>query len=198
MSIVNKLLIMNITKMNFRAMMLCLLVVLFAGSMVSCSGDDDNSGDETPGDDTSVPVAGAMSCDFVPTDDELALFDVTAEYTDASGKVQTEVITGEWKKTVTFTSLPANATLTIRQSLKSDVKLTKESYKLGGKMTYGFSALNSAGKAVSFKGTLLPETVHNLSIGKDRVEEFATKNPVLADYAYTISNKANSEGYFIW
>lgn len=34
---------MNFTMMKFRAMMLCLLVMLFAGSLISCSSDDDDS-----------------------------------------------------------------------------------------------------------------------------------------------------------
>ena len=34
---------MNFTMMKFRAMMLCLLVMLFAGILISCSSGDDAS-----------------------------------------------------------------------------------------------------------------------------------------------------------
>lgn len=49
---------MNFTMMKFRAMMLCLLVMLFAGSLISCSSDDDDSPKrETPTEDTEVPTS---------------------------------------------------------------------------------------------------------------------------------------------
>jgi hypothetical protein len=48
---------MNFTMMKFRAMMLCLLVMLFAGSLISCSSDDDDSPKrETPTEDTEVQL----------------------------------------------------------------------------------------------------------------------------------------------
>lgn len=68
---------------------------------------------------------------FTPSEGDLLLCDVTVEYTDASGKLQTETITGEWKKQIKFASLPANGTIAIKRSLKANVELAKDHYKFG-------------------------------------------------------------------
>lgn len=186
---------MNFTKMNFRAMMLSLLVMLFAGSVVSCSSDNgDNSKDEPS---VSIPAKGVMECYFKPSGDNLTLFDITVEYTDATGKVQTETITGEWNKTITYTTLPVNATMVVKQSLKPNVELTKDTYKVSCYENCFCTSLYSNGSIGDYCGSKVPQ-LSDFTIRKDDVAKYAEKNTILVKYAYTFSNKKNSDGKYIW
>ena len=91
---------MNYKKMTFRASMLGLIVMLFAG-LVSCSSDDD---------DKNIPVEETKSSNnrgycflYAATEDELSICDMIAEYTDENGATKTEAITAtKWKKTNQF------------------------------------------------------------------------------------------------
>ncbi len=161
----------------------------------ACSSDDDSSKNDA---EASTPVTGVMMCYFEPSEDELTLFDVTVEYTDASGKQQTETITGAWKKTITYTTLPVNVSMVVKQSLKPNVEMTKDSYKLGGQVSCLLHALKSDGESAHIYGSVIPNSVFNLTYPKGKVETYATKHATLVNYAYTISNKANSEGAYIW
>ncbi len=182
---------MNFTKMNFRALMLSLSVMLFAGSMVSCSSDDNSKDDPT----TLIPTTGVMKCSFEPSEDMLTLFDITVEYTDASGKQQTENITGTWNKTITYTTLPVNATMVVKQALKSNVEMTKDSYKFTYKSNCSCTSLYSDG-SIADNGPTTPETT-TFTVDKEKVAELA-KDPILAEYSYTISNEKNSAGRYVW
>lgn len=186
---------MNYKKMSLRATMLALVAVLFAG-FVSCSKSDDNNNSSTPSEGTSTPVSGIMECKFAPSEDQLTIFDFTAEYTDESGQVKTETITGEWEKKVIFKTLPAKATLTIKRALKPNVELTKDSYNVGSSFTANVQALKADGKNASFGKPL--STSSKSSIGKDKVERYAAEKAVVHSFSYTISNKANAEGEYVY
>ena len=80
---------MNYKKMTFRASMLGLIVMLFAG-LVSCSSDDDDK--NIPVEETKVPTTGAIVFLYAATEDELSICDMIAEYTDENGATKTEGI----------------------------------------------------------------------------------------------------------
>lgn len=187
---------MNFTMMKFRAMMLCLLVMLFAGSLISCSSDDDDSPKrETPTEDTEVPTSGTAMFYFTPSEGDLLLCDVTIEYTDASGKLQTETITGEWKKQIKFASLPANGTIAIKRSLKANVELAKDHYKFGYTEQSVFYANYASGAKPAGHNH---GSSANISIGKDKVEHYVVdRHPVIISYSYTIDKKKDSDGSFV-
>lgn len=76
---------MNYKKMTFRASMLGLIVMLFAG-LVSCSSDDDDK--NIPVEETKVPTTGAIVFLYAATEDELSICDMIAEYTDENGALR--------------------------------------------------------------------------------------------------------------
>lgn len=67
---------MNYKKMTFRASMLGLIVMLFAG-LVSCSSDDDDK--NIPVEETKVPTTGAIVFLYAATEDELSICDMIAD-----------------------------------------------------------------------------------------------------------------------
>ena len=104
---------MNYKKMTFRASMLGLIVMLFAG-LVSCSSDDDDK--NIPVEETKVPTTGAIVFLYAATEDELSICDMIAEYTDENGATKTEAITAtKWKKQINFSSLPAKGLISIKK-----------------------------------------------------------------------------------
>lgn len=118
---------MNYKKMTFRASMLGLIVMLFAG-LVSCSSDDDDK--NIPVEETKVPTTGAIVFLYAATEDELSICDMIAEYTDENGATKTEAITAtKWKKQINFSSLPAKGLISIKRTLKANVELEKKSYQ---------------------------------------------------------------------
>lgn len=174
-------------------MMLALVTVLLAG-FASCSKSDD---DNNTSKQNTTATSGLMSFDFVPTEDDLIVYDITAEYTDASGKQQTETITGEWKKSVTFTTLPAKASLVIKMALKANVVLSKDEYKVGYKITPKFQALNAEGGILDFAGyTPSEEYSYYKDKGKEGLEEYAKLTVI--SYSYTISSTPNAKGKYIY
>ena len=117
---------MNYKKMTFRASMLGLIVMLFAG-LVSCSSDDDDK--NIPVEETKVPTTGAIVFLYAATEDELSICDMIAEYTDENGATKTEAITAtKWKKQINFSSLPAKGLISIKRTLKANVELEKKSH----------------------------------------------------------------------
>lgn len=103
------------------------LAALFCCAMsltmfTACGGDDDdNISNENTQADVETPVLAVMSGNFELTDEMLAVLDVTAEYYDADGKVQTEKITQKkWSKSVTA-KLPARLGIRLKAQLKDDV-----------------------------------------------------------------------------
>lgn len=186
---------MNYKKMSLRAMMLALVVGLFAG-FTSCSNSDDNNS-STSTEDTSIPVSGVMQCNFEPSEDQLAIFDFTVEYTDESGQTKTEAITGAWEKKVTFKTLPAKASLTIKRTLKPNVELTKDSYNVGRSLTANVLALKADGTKAGLGKTPASGSIKS-AIGKDKVEKYAQEKAVVISFSYTISNKANAEGEYVY
>ncbi len=185
---------MNYKKMSLRATMLALAVILFAG-FTSCSSSDDNN-NSTSTEDTSIPVSGIIQCKFTPSEDQLTIFDFTVEYTDESGQSKTETITGAWEKEVTFKTLPAKATLSIKRSLKANVELTKDSYHVGYSLSTNILTLKANGQSAG-DGKLF-STSPKFSIEMDKVEQYAKEKAVVYSFSYTISNKANAEGEYIY
>lgn len=76
---------------------LIVLVAAIASTMlVSCSkNDDDKVNSQT------------VVISLEPNEDILAMFDISAVYTDGNGNTQTEAITGNFTKSFTVSSFPA-------------------------------------------------------------------------------------------
>lgn len=185
---------MNYKKMSLRALMLGFMAVLFAG-FTSCSSSDDDENKTV--EENNAPTSGVLSCSFEPSEDELALCNITAEYTDASGKIQTEEITGKWEKKITFTTLPTKVSVTLKHSLKANVELSKESYHFGGLWDDVVYAIKKDGSKY-WPIQMGPRLIHNNAVGKAKVEDFITRTAVLKTISYTISNKPNEDGSYIY
>ncbi len=183
---------MDYKRKSLRALTLALVTVLCTG-FTSC-GDGDDSPSVIPPTTPSVPVTGRMECDFVPAEGDLALFDITAEYTDSTGIAKTETVTGEWKKTVTYTKLPVEAKFVIKHTLKPDVEISAdEKYRMGYELTYAFYAYDAKGDMVAKRGgTGIPDRFH-FNGDQAKIEKWAAKD--IVGYSYTISNEAKDGSY---
>lgn len=77
------------------ALICCAMTTVFT----SCDKDDDNK--IKPETEDTTPAAAVMNFSFNVGDDILGSFDVTVEYYNAEGKLQTEQMTqSEWEKSV--------------------------------------------------------------------------------------------------
>ena len=161
---------MNYKKMTFRASMLGLIVMLFAG-LVSCSSDDDDK--NIPVEETKVPTTGAIVFLYAATEDELSICDMIAEYTDENGATKTEAITAtKWKKQINFSSLPAKGLISIKRTLKANVELEKKSYQFSSHSLLITVAIFDQNKKTVDSATS-GSTNSYLSVGKDKVEVIA-------------------------
>lgn len=151
-------------KMSLRAMMLALAAVLVA-AFASCSKSDGDKEDE------DIPAAKAtVTYEFEPCADELEFFDMTAQYLDGSGTMQTETITGKWKKEITYTTLPAKVKIIISHAIKPNVELTKETYLFDYKYTRDIKAYSANG--VLLDSETRPYQPNPYTVLKENLPEF--------------------------
>lgn len=185
---------MNYKKMTFRASMLGLIVMLFAG-LVSCSSDDDDK--NIPVEETKVPTTGAIVFLYAATEDELSICDMIAEYTDENGATKTEAITAtKWKKQINFSSLPAKGLISIKRTLKANVELEKKSYQFSSHSLLITVAIFDQNKKTVDSATS-GSTNSYLSVGKDKVEEYIKKESSNTYYSYVLDKEKNAQdSYF--
>lgn len=163
--------------------------------MVGCSSDDDENNDNGNSNNSDKEVTSATyTLGLSYTDDHLALFDMNVEYTTPSGEKRTEPITGAWSKTVEFTSFPSAFSLTVTQTLKPGVELTKETYKMGATVTEEKRAYNAEGKVLR---TINSNMDTYLSIRADQVEQYATKHQKVFNLSFTIKLNADKSDIVI-
>lgn len=93
-----------------------MLLMMTAVALTGCGSDDADTG--TPKPDDTTPVAAVMDYSLTVGDDMLSLLNLTIEYYDADGKVQTEPLTQKsWKKSVRA-KLPATLGVRLKMQLK--------------------------------------------------------------------------------
>ena len=115
----------------------------------ACGSDDDNN---KPVTDTT-PVAAVMDYKLETTDAMLATFDLTIEYYDADGKVQTEKMTQKsWTKKVRA-KLPATLGARLKAQLKAGVDVSTQEKVT---VAYGY---NFMGYAVSATDLVVGDAV---------------------------------------
>lgn len=182
---------MNYKEKNLRALMLALVAVLLTG-FTSCSKSDDNNGDNTTKENT-VPVAAIVKFAYTATQEELSICDVIAEYTDADGKNQSEAITTtSWTKSITYSSLPANGTISIKRTLKENAELTQDEYNFTKESPIQEVELYNSEKVKIATEKLRSYSRASYTLGKDDLAEFLEHYDF--SYSYTLDTKMNSEG----
>ena len=175
------------------------VVAVFSG----CSKSDD--GEATPttdpsaqGGNTTTALYGMLYCNFTPSADEVAMFDITAEYTDETGNLKKDTVTGAWKKTVVYKTLPVKPTLTIKQALKPGAGYSETanvgfelsclfSVVSNGKNPFGDKGYYSDGNGSYFRGK-----------NKEQFDKWMTMYATIVDRTFTISNTPDESGYYVF
>ena len=109
--------------MNFKHLFGAALTVMCAlvmtTTLTACGGDDDN--DSKGGGDNHKPVAASLNATLTAGDDLMKYFDLTVDYYDANGKLQSESLKeAKWEKTIKA-SLPATLGVCLKAQLKDGV-----------------------------------------------------------------------------
>ena len=116
----------------------------------ACGSDDD---DNTTKPDDTTPVEAVMDYSLETSDAMLATFDLTVEYYDAAGKVQTEPMTQKtWTKKVSA-KLPATLGARLKAQLKFGVDVSTQEKVI---VAYGY---NYMGYAVSATDKVVSDIV---------------------------------------
>lgn len=177
---------MNYKKMSMRALLLSCVTVLFTG-FASCGSSNDVP--EPP----STEITGFdLTIDIVSTRDELAVGNVTIEYLDENGKVQTENITEQkWSKTIKYNKFPANVAYTIKHSMKEGIELSKDEYTLGMEIKptcyVVFSDKTSKPSSQAFYGKSYTKDSRKVDVAG----EFNKKNGVVLSTQCTVQKSEN-------
>lgn len=101
--------------MTLAAVLCCAMTMTV---FTACGSDDDDNGNNTQKPD-NTPVAVQMNYVVETTQATLNIVDVTVEYYDADGKIQSEPLTGEkWQKSIQH-KLPATAGIHLKAPLKA-------------------------------------------------------------------------------
>jgi len=133
--------------MKAKQFLMATLTVMCAIAMTtvftSCSKDDDDN--KTT--DDNKPTAAVMDYSLTVGDDMLNMLDLTVEYYDANGKVQSEQMTGKtWTKSVKA-KLPATLGVRLKIQVKSSVNpATLEKFTESYSYNYSVYPVNASGK----------------------------------------------------
>ena len=157
--------------MNFKHLFGAALTVMCAlvmtTTLTACGGDDDN--DNKGGGDSNKPVAASMNATLTVGDDLIKYFDLTVDYYDANGKLQSEALKeAKWEKTIKA-SLPATLGVRLKAQLKDGVDpATIDLISVSSSLAYGYQILDandgrvdgfafSHGGSYSIHGSDIPE-----------------------------------------
>ena len=126
--------------MTLTAVFCCAMAI----SVLSSCSKDDKGNNDAP--DTTPASAKVIFIYHFPND-MLQFIDMTAEYLDENGNVQSEKITSPaWVKDITATKLPAKLGARLHLAKKSGVDYaTASKVSVGAKITRTYSILNKAG-----------------------------------------------------
>ena len=156
--------------------------------MTACSSSDDDGGKTSSND----PVAATMDYVLTTSNEMLDILDVTIEYYDENGKVQTEKMTNpEWKKTVRA-KLPATLGARMKGQLKDGVDVTTiASFKASYGYSYMGYAVNANNQAVG--AVQSNSSSSNLTMKGEKIPEFLNdKKAGIVKFLFTFDTKGNS------
>jgi len=130
--------------MTLAAVLCCAMTT----TVFTACGSDDDSG--TSKSEDTTPVAAVMEYSFTSSDAMLATFDLTIEYYDANGRVQTEPMTqNTWTKKVTA-KLPATLGARLKVQVKAGIDTsTAETIPVAWGYQYMGYAVSATDKVVS-------------------------------------------------
>lgn len=157
--------------MNFKHLFGAALTVMCAlvmtTTLTACGGDDDN--DSKGGGDNHKPVAASLNATLTAGDDLMKYFDLTVDYYDANGKLQSEPLKeAKWEKTIKA-SLPATLGVCLKAQLKDGVDpATIDLLSVKSSLSYDYKILDandgrvdgfafSHGGSYSIHGSDIPE-----------------------------------------
>ena len=168
--------------MNFKHLFGAALTVMCAlvmtTTLTACGGDDDN--ESKGGGDNRKPVAASLNATLTAGDDLMKYFDLTVDYYDANGKLQSEPLKeAKWEKTIKA-SLPATLGVRLKAQLKDGVDpATIDLISVSSSLAYGYQILDANdgrvdgfsfthGGSYSIHGSDIPEWLKD---EKKKIEE---------------------------
>ena len=158
-------------------------------TVFTACGDDDDK----PYIDNKKPVAVSMNYAFETTSETLNVFDLTIEYYDANGTVQTEQMTNtQWQKSLR-TKIPTTVGARLLIKLKDGVDVASMEKVT---VSYGYEYKGhpvSADNSVA--GTVIGgSSGTNLTMKGDNVSEYLAKHSDgLVKYLYKYASDGNAE-----
>lgn len=159
------------TRKFFLTALTMMCVMTTTTVFTACGDDDDNN---TPADGNKA-TAAVMNCDLTVGDDMFNYLDLTVEYYDANGQVQSEQMTAKnWKKTVQA-KLPATLGARLKIQVKNGTDpASLEKLAEDVQYAYGVVPANASGKALSDGKTYASHL--KLDIPGGKVAEWAAKH----------------------
>ena len=149
----------------------------------ACGNDDD---DNTTKLDDTTPVGAVMDYSLTVGDDMFSCLDLTVEYYDADGKVQTEQMSQKtWTKNVKA-KLPATLGARLKMQVKSSVNpATLEKFSESYKYTYSVYPVTASGKQL--EGGKSGGSSATLDMPGNKLSDWVERHATgLAKFLYTI------------
>lgn len=131
-----------------KKMMMTLTAVFCCAMVMSSCSKDDKGNNDVP---DTTPASANVDFIIRIDPDMLQCMDLTAEYMDANGNVQSEKVTSiTWMKSLSFTKFPAKLAARLHLAKKSGVNYAEVSnVTVGAVITRRFSIFNKAGSLLN-------------------------------------------------
>lgn len=179
---------MNKFNMKTTKSFLAALIVICAMTttvFTACGDDDDNINNSV---DDNKPVAAVMVCELTVGDDMFNVLDLTVEYYDANGQVQSEQMTAKnWKKTV-LAKLPATLGARLKIQVKNGIDpASLDVFTEDVKYAYSVNPVNASGKEQSGGQAYISHPT--LDMPGDKVADWVAKHSNgLVKFLYTVNS----------
>ena len=162
------------TTMKTRHFILAVLALLCSATMLTaCGSDDDDNGSS---EDVNKPVAGVMNLKMSVSDQMLNALDMSIEYYDAAGILQTEQVTTKDLEKNVKTKLPAKLGVRVKVRVKANVETANlESVALDYAIRADIYAVNAAGTILE-GGKSVIRNGHELKKGNE-LQNWVSKYP---------------------
>lgn len=162
---------------KIKYLFMVVIATLCSAMFTACGGDDN---DEAKGSNASFYYSFSLS------EDVLSIADVKINYIGTDGEEKSETISStSWEKTFTANNFNVSAGVAISMTLKNNVTLPKESYKIG----YTFSYLVQSTKDGTNVGRKVQSVIREKSVSADDVS--STLRKISGSSAFKIDSEGN-------
>ena len=173
---------------RLKSLMMALMCAIALVGLNSCSDDDDDA--TQPEESNVAGYKFELKFNKLEDSDHADLINTTYHFINHQGKeeektVPEKVVNNFSVKSQLYKEVPGELVITVNETLKPNVVLDKESYKMGIGISVMVTSVDKQGNVLNVKGA---ENEHSLTVSKDNLSKLY---PDTTTYKFAIDANGN-------